>query len=49
MKIQIKRWLGEYEVTFADRNKVYVTVYLKKDSAVALAERLAALLKEDEG
>lgn len=49
MKIQVKRWLREYELTFADKDRaVYVTVSLKKEAARSLVDRLAALLAEVE-
>jgi len=50
MNVRVNRWAGEYEVTLSDKKKVYLTVYLKKDSAAALVKRLSALLEaEDKG
>ena len=50
MKIQVKRWLREYELIFANKRggSIHLTLSLSKNEAAYLAERLAALLAEVE-
>ena len=50
MKIQVKRWLREYELIFANRRggSMHLPLSLNKTAAAYLAERLAALLAEVE-
>jgi len=52
MNVRVKRWLREYELTFANKRggSMYFTLSLSKNEAAFLVKRLAALLEEeDEG
>ena len=50
MNVRVKRWMREYELTFANKRggSMHFTLSLSKNEAAHLAERLAALLAEVE-